>query len=140
MNGKHHNGLRTTCGFTFAELLAAMVFIAIVIPVAVRAVTFANRAALLAERKRIAAELASRVLTEKVVTDEWRSGGERQGTFGDNYPGYRWVLEDDTWSEDAMREVSVEVFFSVQGFEYSVRLTTLAPEEEQTASTTTGSS
>ncbi len=139
MKFKGDNILRAKSGFTFAELLAAMIFVAIVIPVTVRAVTFANRAALLAERKRIAAELAGRMLTEKVVTDEWRSG-ERQGTFGDNYPGYRWVLEEDTWPEDAMREVSVEVFFVVQGVEYSVRLTTLAPEEEQTASTTTGSS
>jgi hypothetical protein len=122
---------RRALAFTFAELLAAMVFVAVVIPVAVKAIALANRAGVLAERSRIAVELADRVLTEMTVTDEWRQAS-RQGDFGEEWPGFRWVLDDTVWDEDMMRVISVEVFFDVQGREYSVRLSTLAPEEETT--------
>lgn len=116
-------------GFSFAETLAAMLFMAIVVPVMVQGMTVANRVGIAAERQREAVELADRLLTELVLTDEWRDS-ERDGDFGEDWPGYRWVLSDDTWEEDAMRVVSVQVFFKVQGRELSVELTTLADEAE----------
>ena len=61
-------------GFTFIEVLVAMLFMAIVIPVAVRALTVSNRAGVVAERKRVAMRLADTVLTESVITDSWRDG------------------------------------------------------------------
>ena len=61
-------------GFTLAETLAAMLFMAIVIPVAVRGVMLANRAGVVAERKRVAAELADRLLVETIVTQQWMDG------------------------------------------------------------------
>jgi len=115
--------------FTFAELLAAMVFVAIVIPVIVQGLTIANRAGVVAERQRVAVQLADRLLSELVVTDAWRTS-EPSGDFGEAWPDFRWTLSDQPWSEDAMRELSVEVFFQAQGREYSVRLTTLVEEEE----------
>ncbi|KPL09036.1 hypothetical protein AMJ85_07335 [candidate division BRC1 bacterium SM23_51] len=122
-----HDSSLFSRGFTFAELLAAMVFVAIVIPVAVHGLTIANRAGVVADRKRVAAQLADRLLTEIIVTDDWRDGN-RQGDFGEQRPGYRWIIDNDAWEEDAMRMVSVEVFFEVQGREYSIRLTTLVEE------------
>lgn len=116
-------------GFTFAETLAAMLFMAIVVPVMVQGMTVANRVGIAAERQREAVELADRLLTELVLTDEWRDS-ERDGDFGEDWPGYRWVLSDDTWEADTMRVVSVQVFFKVQGRELSIELTTLADEAE----------
>ena len=67
-------------GFTLVETLAAMLFMAIVIPVAVRGVMLANRAGVVAERTRVAAQLADTLLTETVVTESWRYGAQ-EGDF-----------------------------------------------------------
>ena len=117
-------------GFTFAEVLAAMVFIAVVIPVAMRGLATANRVGVVAERGGLATQLAEQKLNELVVTDEWRNS-QKQGDFGEEYPGYRWILEDSAWEADTMKVVSVEVFFPAQGREYSVVLSTLVEEAEQ---------
>jgi len=128
MNGC--NGTRQRKGLTFAELLAAMVFVAIVIPVIVRGLTLANRAGAVSEKKRVAVQLADRLLTEMIVTGQWRTS-QSTGDFGQAWPGFRWSLDGQGWGEDTMREVSVEVFFEVQGREYSVCLSTLAEETEE---------
>jgi hypothetical protein len=117
-------------GFTFVETLAAMLFMAIVIPVAVRGVMLANRAGIVAERTRVAAQLADSLLTETVVTEGWRDG-EQEGDFGEEWSGYRWVLKDGAWDEDTMRVISVEVLFEVQDAEYAVRLSTLVEETDE---------
>ena len=117
-------------GFTFVETLAAMLFMAIVIPVAVRGVMLANRAGIVAERTRVAAQLADSLLTETVVTEGWRDG-DQEGDFGEEWSGYRWVLKDGAWDEDTMRVVSVEVLFEVQDAEYKVRLSTLVEETDE---------
>lgn len=114
-------------GFTLVEMLAAMLFVAIVIPAAARGLILANRAGVVAERKRVASELADYLLTETIVTEAWMDGYQ-EGDFGEEWPGYRWVLEDESWDEDTMRVVSVEVLFNVQETEYAVRLSTLVEE------------
>jgi len=117
-------------GFTFVETLAAMLFMAIVIPVAVRGVMLANRAGIVAERTRVAAQLADSLLSETVVTEGWRDG-DQEGDFGEEWSGYRWVLKDGAWDEDTMRVISVEVLFEVQDAEYAVRLSTLVEETDE---------
>jgi general secretion pathway protein I len=119
-------------GFTFAELLAAMAFVAIVIPVAVQGLSIANRAGIVAQRKRVAMELADRKLTEVIVLDSIDEEDEN-GDFGDDWPGYTWALKDEAWQTDTMRVLSVEVFFKVQDYDYSVWLSTLVPEPEEEA-------
>ncbi len=137
-NGKIHGSNYFPSGFTFAELLAAMLFVAIVVPVVVQGMTLANRSGIIAERKRIAGELADSLLTEWVVTEEWREG-QRYGDFGESWPDYRWVLMDNEWEEDsAMRVLSVEVFYRAQGKDYSVVLTTLVQEEEENSGDESG--
>jgi type II secretory pathway pseudopilin PulG len=120
---------RGSAGFTLAEALAGMLFLAIVIPATVEGFLVANRAGVLAERNRMAAQLADQKLSGMVLSEEWRDSDE-EGDFGEDYPGFRWVLSDEAWGEDTMRLVSVEVFFTVQGREYSIRLSTLAKESE----------
>ncbi len=131
-NGQVRASAHRLGAFTFAELLAAMLFVAIVVPAVVQGMTLANRAGVVADRKRIAGELADNLLTEWIVTEEWREG-QRSGTFGDAWPDYRWVMVDNEWEEDTdagMQVLSVEVFYTVQGKEYSVTLTTLAEDSE----------
>ncbi len=122
---------RRVRGFTFVETLAAMLFVAIVVPAAVECLSIANRMAVMAERKGVAARLANRVLTEVTLTDAW-STTETEGDFGESYPGYRWRMEDAAWEPDTMRLISVGVFFVVQEREYSVWLSTLVDESDET--------
>lgn len=117
-------------GFTFVETLAAMLFVAIVVPAAVQCLSVANRMAAMAERRGVAAQLANSLLTEITLTDEWRTT-ETEGDFGETYPGYRWRMEDDAWELDTMRVVSVGVFFVVQEREYNVWLSTLVDESDE---------
>lgn len=105
-----------------------MLFMAIVIPVVVEGMTIAHRAGIVADRSRVAAQLADRLLTEVVLTEQWRDG-DQTGEFEPDFPGYRWSLTTEAWQEDVMRLVWVEVTYVVQGREFSVRLCTLAPEE-----------
>jgi len=122
--------MRGSPGFTFAELLAAMLLMAIVIPVAIRGLTIANRAGVLAERKRTAGQLGDCFLSEMIVTDAWRDS-DREGDFGEEWPGYRWVLEENEWEEDTMGEIQLTVLFEVQGQEHAVCLSTLIQESEE---------
>jgi len=117
-------------GFTFVEILAAMLFMAIVIPVAVQGLSIATRTGVVAERSRTATQLADRLLTELVVTDEWRSS-EPEGDFGEEWPRFRWAIEDTAWEEDTMRKITATVAYDVQGKEYTVQLSTLVDETEE---------
>jgi len=114
--------------FTFAEILVAMAFVAIVLPVAVRGVLTANRIGVVAERKRVAARLADRVLTDLVATGDWAAGSQA-GDFGQDWPAYCWRVDDVPWEESDesdIRLVTVEVSFVVTGEELSVVVSSLA--------------
>ncbi len=118
---------RRNGGFALAEVLAAMVFLAVLLPVVVEAMSVASRCGTVAERKREATQLADRLLTEMVVTGDWRNGNQ-SGDFLPDAPGYTWALTTDGWPEDAMGLITVEVTFVVRGQESVVQLSTLVPE------------
>jgi hypothetical protein len=111
-------------GFTLAEVLAALVFMAIVIPVSIEGIRIANRAGVVSQRKAIAVRLGENVLNELMVTGQWQ-GGNRSGTFPDAPTGYRWELRNETWQRDSMRLLTLEVTFLAQEQEYNVELSTL---------------
>ena len=58
---------RARAAFTLAEVLAALAFMAIVIPVAMEGLRVANQAGQVGERKAVAARIADRVLNERVL-------------------------------------------------------------------------
>jgi hypothetical protein len=115
-------------GFTLAEVLAAMMFMAIVIPVAISGLGVASRAGEVAVRKTEASLLADRILNENVVTTNWnqsvQTGNLRQGRHE-----FRYRLKSENWNEDpnqnGMRLLSVEVIFTAKGSDYAVRMSTL---------------
>ena len=117
---------RRRAGFTLAETLAALVVMAIVIPVAIDGLRIANRAGVVAQRKSVAVQLADSLLNDLVATGNWQSSSP-SGNFGDRWTGYQWRLLNENWTEDNMRMLTVEVTYPVQNQEYSVRLTTLLP-------------
>jgi type II secretory pathway pseudopilin PulG len=114
--------------FTLAEVLAAMLFLAIVIPAAVEAMHLASLAGEVAARKGAAARVADRILNESLVTTNW-SNGTQSGTTSEGALDFSWTLTTQSWPEDsAMQVVTAEVKFTAQGKDYSVKLNTLAAQ------------
>ena len=125
--------------FTFVEILAALVFLAILVPAVLEGITLASRASVIAERSALATELAQNKLGELTLNDAWATG-ETQGDFGEDWPGMRWEATQSTWEMDAMSVLTLEVFFQVQGQEKSVSLSTLVnPNTTTSTSSSTGS-
>jgi Tfp pilus assembly protein PilV len=120
-------------GFTLAEVLASLVFLAVVIPVAIEGMHVASGAGEKAARRNEAAIVAERLLNESVITGDWSSGVQngvlRQGTHE-----YAWTLNNDIWTADMnqsdMRLISVIVSYSAQGNDYEVRVGTLVDNSQ----------
>jgi len=116
--------VRPRSGFTLVEVLAALAFMAIVIPVAVEGLRVANLAGQVSQRKTVAARVADRVLKEWIVTGQTQapaqSGVVREGAFE-----FRWTLRSQPWNQDTMKLITVEVLYTVQGQDYDVHLSTL---------------
>jgi len=123
---------RHCAAFTLAEVLAALLFLAIVIPTAVEALHIASLGGEVAVRKSAAARVADRILNESLVTTNWNNGTQN-GTVGEGTQTFNWTLSSQNWPEDAaMQLVTAEVRFTAQGKEYSVKLSTLASQPGQT--------
>jgi prepilin-type N-terminal cleavage/methylation domain-containing protein len=111
-------------GFTLVEVLAALLFMAIIIPVAMHGMSVASRAGILGQRKVAAMRVAERVLDEMLVTGQINSGSST-GTTAEGDTSYPWTLSSQTWSEDSLTELTVTVSFELQGNTYDVSVSTL---------------
>jgi len=121
--------------------MVAMMFLAIVIPVAVEVLSIASRAGEVATRKSAAVRVADRVLSESLVTTNW-GNGLQSGTITEGFLDFKWRLTTQNWPADSMTLLTAEVTYPVQGKDYSVKLSTLASSPNQTpmGSSRTGSS
>jgi hypothetical protein len=115
---------RARAGFTLAEVLAALAFMAIVIPVAVEGLRVANLAGQVGQRKAVAARVAERVLNEWIVTSQSQTA-RPSGTVQEGVVDYAWSIRTQPWNQDTMRLVTVSVVYRAQGREYDVNLSTL---------------
>ena len=148
MNASHVQPVRRRrrrSGFTLVEALAALLLVAIVLPVVMRGVSVAARAASSARRNTEAASLAQSKLNEIVATEQWRSGylaGQFDSDDGDNAYDYSWSAEATRWSEPYVRQLAVSVSWTSGGTQQSVTLTTLVyegrPQEQTTGGTDAG--
>jgi hypothetical protein len=121
---------KRTAAFTLAEVLAALLFMAIVIPVAVQALHIASLSGVIAVRKGVAARVADRILNESIVTLN-ANQNVQNGTVTEGALEFRWTLSTETWPQEKMQLLTAEVKFSAQGKEYSVKLSTLADSQTQ---------
>lgn len=150
---------RAEAAFTLAEVLAALLFMAIVIPVAVEGLQIATVAGQVAQRKASAARVAERVLNETLASTNWNQSSQ-SGTIKEGLLEYRWTMHNDIWnqaatnqlnvsstasssqfgstqpavnqlaaSQVAMNLLTVEVTYAVQGRDYTVRLSTLMSQQ-----------
>jgi len=127
-SGRRTRRTSSRAGFTLAEVLAALLFMAIVVPVAMEGLHIASRAGAVAQRKGEAARIAQRVLVENLVTTNWGQSVQ-SGTTVEGQREFRWTLRSDPWNQDPMqnvlRELSVDVTFTAQNREYTVKMSTL---------------
>ena len=121
-------------GFTLIEVLAAMLLMAIVVPVIARGLSLASLAGEVSQRKAMAARIAEWKLNEAILNGQWnqagQSGVEIQGGFQ-----FRWTIRNQAWqalaivndatTENAMREVAVDVTYNAHGRACLVHVATL---------------
>ncbi len=119
-------------GFTLVEVLAALLLMAIIIPVAMEGMSVASRVGVLGQRKAVAMRVAERVLNELIVEGQTQQGSASGNTV-DGDTSYPWTMRLENWSEDAMMQMTVTVTFTVQANNYEVSTTTLLPSAATTA-------
>jgi prepilin-type N-terminal cleavage/methylation domain-containing protein len=122
--GGRRRRLRSRVGFTLVEVLATMVLIGIVIPVAMRGVSVALNTASAAKRQAEAATLGEAKLNELVSLGDWTAGAT-SGDFGQDWPDYRWRLQTVARDFD-VTEIVLTVQWSERGQERVLNLSTLA--------------
>src|SRR5579884_219630 len=87
--------IRFTAAFTLMELLVALMFMAIVIPVIYHGLHVAALAGEVSVRKELAARIGDRVINDAVI------GGQNQFTgTGDEQVGayqFHWQMQDKAW-------------------------------------------
>src|SRR5262245_59015289 len=80
-------------GFTLPEVLATLVLLGIVVPVAMRGVSVALASAQTAKRQAEAASLAQSKLNQLIADGSWQTSGS-SGDFAPDHPDYRWTCEN----------------------------------------------
>jgi hypothetical protein len=88
----------------------------------------ASLAGAVASRKGEAGRVAQRILSETIVATNWSQAMQGDTTY-EGMRQFRWTMRNDLWNVDinqnVIRQLTVEVFFTAQEKEYSVRLSTL---------------
>ena len=110
--------------FTLVEVLATLVLIGIVIPVAMQGVSVAMSAASNARRTAEAASLGEAQLNRLVASHDWQFGVV-SGDFTPHHPDYKWSVE--TYPRDfAVTEIILHVTWLDRGRERSLAVSTFA--------------
>jgi prepilin-type N-terminal cleavage/methylation domain-containing protein len=124
--------------FTLVEVLAAIVLIAIVLPVAMHGISLAARAASMAKHRSTAAQLGSSKLQEIVATGQWETSSNLSGDFsleGPDYQDYTWVAQVQQWNQrgvspqdiqpQTLSELDLKVIWKSRGQEQFLTFSTL---------------
>lgn len=131
---------RSRHGITLAETLAALVLVAVVTPIALRAISTSLHTAERAADQRIAVELAQWKMDELIATGEWEAG-ILQGDFTQSPSGlsittgyeatrsgmrFEWEANVEDWEEATEVQVlTITVTWERRGRSYATSLTTL---------------
>ena len=127
-------------GLTLIETMAALLLLAIALPVAMRGVSLATAASDSARRRGEAAALAQSKLAQIMVNQDWKRGS-LSGDFAAEWSDYRWDSIVGDWTFKDLRQVDVNVSWDARGRRHTVTLSTLVydPPEDKKSSGSTGS-
>lgn len=128
--------------FTLVEVLAAILMLGIVLPVAMYGISLATTTAGVARHRTQATTLAKAKLDEILMTTPLQTGS---GDFGDRWKEYTWSAELATWDTPAVQglsstiqELKVSVSWTQRGQQRSVALSTLVYQSAATTGATGG--
>jgi len=113
--------------FTLVEVLAALLMMAIIVPIAMQGMGVVSRAAVLGQHKTTVMRVAERVLNEQlsVVAEGQPIPTSASGTQADGDTNYAWTMQTTPWARDSMTQMTVRITFIVQGNSYEMSLSTL---------------
>ena len=112
-------------GFTLIEILATLMLLAIVLPVAMRGVQLALQSANKAKHLAEASSLAETKLNDLIVSGLWQQSSGSSGDFGADYPGYQWTFQSQP-RDYSMNEIWLTVTWLEAGKPSSLTLATMA--------------
>ena len=110
--------------FTLVEILATLVLVAIILPVAMSGISLALSVADESRRETEAASLAQNKMAEIIATGLWQTAS-LGGDFAPDWPDYRWSAQVTDWQVTTLRQVDVLVLWTNRGRERSVKVSTL---------------
>jgi prepilin-type N-terminal cleavage/methylation domain-containing protein len=122
---------RRSRGFTLVEVLATLVLLGIILPIAMQGVSMAMAAASNARRTSEATTLAETKLNELVADGTWASGS-LSGDFAPTQPEYQWACL--TQQRDyGLTEVAIRVTWTDRGHVREMIVATLASQTNNAA-------
>lgn len=122
--------------FTLPEVLAALVFVGIVLPVVMRGVTVSMQAGRAARHRVEAAQLAKQKIDEFLVVRDPTGFISATGDFGTGWEEYRWTSKAQL-GDDGVYDVTVSVDWVEQATEKSFSLSTMIYPSTVTSTETT---
>jgi len=120
-------------GFTLIEVLAALLLMAVVMPVVMNGISLATRTSSTARRRDEAGGLAQAKLAEIIATGQWLNGN-LSGDFSPDWPEYRWeaALQPQlnsnmtiTTTQVTLQQLDLRVIWNARNAEDSLTLSTL---------------
>jgi prepilin-type N-terminal cleavage/methylation domain-containing protein len=124
---------KSSRAFTLVEVLAALVLIGVVLPVAMRGVSIAMQTAQHARHIAEAGELAQLKLQEFITLRDVTLFNT-SGDFGENRKEYRWV-SNALLRDGSSYDVTITVYFQERGREQAITLSTIIYPESTTGAT-----
>jgi len=116
-------------GFSLIEVLAALLLVAIVLPVVMQAFDVTTSMATLARQRTEAAALADSKINELVGTGDWKLG-VLSGDFSPDHPDYRWRADLVNWDTSTLEELDVHVIWEFHGKEHDYTVSTLVDQAQ----------
>ena|GEM_PF-1825646 len=125
----HHTSHIAFRGFTLVEVLAALVFLGIVIPVAMRCATVCLQTTAHARHTLEASQLAEQKLAQ-ILIDRDTAGLDATGDFNPDFPEYTWQTESAPFDSPLtgvsdVRLVTVHIRWRERATQRSCDLSTL---------------
>lgn len=119
-------------GFTLIETLAAVLLMALIIPIAMQGITQGLRTTAQIQHQQRALTLAEHKLQVLLASGDWdisaRSGDFDSAVFGSYADNYRWSLDLEAWRDPNLRRLRISVSWSSEANDQVTLETLVMPE------------
>lgn len=123
---------RCCWGFTLIEMLATLMLCAVVLPVALKAISTSVQVGSITRDKLIASELAQNKLREILATESWQDGDD-SGDFED-HSRYTWESWSEDWQGSVVKLLHVQIKWTYRQTQRTLQLDTLVYSNDEEAS------